>query len=118
MSKIIYDKKQLINFLIVRWQSIVGFAALERVYLAACIYAEENNQQKPDKPTFMIPCACRQIEIIKQHIIDIVPTLNFIDYTYEAQAPLNPKDFIELFIEDHNLCIYKILNQLERLKIT
>jgi len=111
------NKRKLINFLIQRWRLIIGFAAIERVHIASCLFAKDNNQPSPDKPIISIPYACRQIEIIKQHIISIVPEVDFIDYSYEAQAPLDPNDFVEIFIEDHKICITKIEKQLDKLKI-
>lgn len=114
----IQNKKELINFLIHRWQIMVGFAAIERVHTASCIYAKENNHPQPKPPIFSIPHACRQIEIIKQYIISIVPEVSFIDYVYEAQAPLDPNDFIEIFIEDHKICINRVQKQLKKLKIS
>lgn len=112
------NRKQLIDFLIYRWQSIINSAAVEKVYIASYNFAEANNLPIPQAPYFTIPQACRQIEIIKQHIIQILPEANFINYNYEAPAPLNPNDFVEVFIADHNQCISKIKNVVKRMQIT
>lgn len=111
------SRRQLIDFLIRRWKLIIGFAAIERVHTASCIFAKKNNQPIPNDLIISIPHACLQIEVIKHHIISIVPEVKFIDYTYEAQAPLDPNDFMEVFIADHNLCITKIESTLEKMKI-
>lgn len=111
------NKKQLIDFLIKRWTAILSFAAQERVYSASCKYAEDNNEPIPEPPLFFLPHACRQIEVIKQRIISILPEVKFIDYTYEAQAPLDPKDFVEIFVADHEQCISKIQHVIEQKKI-
>jgi len=61
---------------------------------------------------------CLQIDIIKRRIIEILPESHFIDYTYEAQAPLNPQDFVELYIADHHQLAGKVVELMERMKIT
>lgn len=111
-------RKQLINFLMRRWHFLSNIAAIERVYLSSYKYAKENNQPIPDKPEFLIAQPCRQIEIIKNHIIDILPEAHFIDYSYEAPAPLDPNDFVEVFIADHHQCIRKVTQLMERMKVT
>lgn len=112
------NKKQLIYFLLKRWQNIIGFAALEKVFLASSQYAKANNQPLPVMPLPIVSLPCRQIEIIKRHIIEILPEAHFIDYNYEAQAPLNPNDFAEVYVADHQQCIEKVCAVMERLQIT
>lgn len=112
------NRKQLINFLIRRWKLIVGFAAVERVYVASCRFAQNNDLPIPQTPPMMIPQACRQIEIIKHRIIEILPEVNFIDYIYEAPAPLDPEDFVEVFIADHHQCIDKIETVIKKMQLT
>jgi len=68
-------------------------------------------------PLVTIPHACRQIEIIKQHIIEILPETLFIDYVYKAQAPLDPDDFVEVYIADHHQCITKVEEVMKRMRI-
>lgn len=111
------NRKQLIDFLINRWQLITGFAALERVYIATCDFAKTNGTPIPEAPSFTIPLACRQIEVIKHRIIEILPEANFIDYNYEAQAPLDPHDFVEVYVADHQQCISKVEEVVNRMKI-
>lgn len=112
------DRKQLINFLIYRWRLITNFAAIERVFVAHYQYAKDNNLSTPQIPSIAIPQACRQIEIIKQRIIEILPETHFIDYTYESQAPLDPNDFVEMYIADHHQCISKVEEVMKRIQIT
>ncbi len=109
--------KQLIDFLIRRWRLLANFAAIERVFVASCQFTEENNLPLPQTPSITIPKACHQIEIIKQRIIEILPEVSFIDYNYEAQAPLGPNDFMEVFIADHYQCIDKVEAVIEKMQI-
>lgn len=102
------NSKQLIDFLLLRWQNIIGLAALERIYKASCLFAKEHNQPMPVSPPTIISKPCRQIEIIKHHIIEILPEADIIDYEYEAPAPLNYNDFLEVFTADHRQCINKV----------
>lgn len=111
------NRKQLIDFLIHRWRLIVDFAALERVFTAHYQYAKDNNLLPPQAPLVVIPQACRQIEIIKQRIMEILPEAHFINYTYEAPVPLNLGDFVEMYISDHHQCISKVKETMERLHI-
>ncbi len=111
------DRKQLIDFLINRWQSITGFAALEKVHNASCRFAKENGMPPPQEPIITIPQACHQIEVIKHRIIEILPEVGFIDYDYEAPAPLNPNDFVEVFIADHYQCISKVKAVIKRMQV-
>lgn len=112
------NRKQLIDFLINRWKMIANFAAIERVYIASCEFAKSNSAPIPQPPSFEIPYAGRQIEVIKQHIIAILPEVHFIDYRYEAQAPLTPDDWVEMFIADNNQCISKVEDVIEKMQIT
>lgn len=110
--------KQLIDFLINRWRFIINFAAVEKVYIASYQFAKANDLPIPQLPLISMLKACRQIEVIKQHIIEILPETHFIDYNYEAPAPLNPNDWIEMFIADHHQCIAKIETVVKKMKIT
>lgn len=112
------NRKQLIDFLIRRWKLITGFAAIERVYIATRKFAKDNNMPVPKPPSSTIPYACRQIEVLKHHIIEILPEVHFIDYIYESPAPLDPDDWVELFIDDHNQCISKIEDVIEKMQLT
>lgn len=111
------NRKQLIDFLINRWKIIINFAALEKLYIASYHFSKVNNLPIPKVPSTYIPKACRQIEIIKQFIIKILPEAHFIDYSYETQAPLDPNDFVEMYIADHHQCITKVEEVIKRMKI-
>ena len=111
------NRKQLINFLINRWKSIINFASVEKIYVASCSFAKANNLPVPKMPLIFIPQACRQIEIIKKYIIKILPETHFIDYDYETQAPLDPDDFVEMYVADHHQCIAKVEEIIKRMKI-
>ncbi len=111
------NQKQLIDFLIQRWRLMINFAAIERVFIASHKFTKANKLPPPEAPPFAIPHACRQIKIIKQHIIKIIPETEFIDYDYEAQAPLNPDDFVEMFVADHNQCIDKVEKVVSKMQI-
>jgi len=112
------NHKLLLDFLIQRWILISELAAIERVYIASYHFAQDNNQPLPSKPAVIETQPCRQIEIIKQHIIEILPEAHFIDYAYEAQAPLNPGDFMEMYIEDHKQCAKKVKTLMQQMEIT
>jgi len=112
------NRKLLLDFLVQRWLLISELAAMERVYVASCQFAKDNGQPVPSKPAIIEAQPGRQIEIIKQHIIEILPEARFIDYAYEAQAPLDPSDFMEMYIEDHKQCAEKVKTLMQRMKIT
>ena len=112
------NRKQLISFLLLRWKQIVAFAAAERVYLATCRYSKKNDQPIPSMPDILVIQPCRQISIIKAHIIQLLPEVSFIDYDYEAPAPLNSNDFIEVYTADHFQCINKVTKVLENIPVT
>lgn len=118
--------KQLIDFLICRWRMMIDFATVERIHNALCQHAEKNNLPIPKTPMVQLPngmCitvpqACHQITIIKHRIIEILPEARFIDYNYEAPAPLDPNDFAEMFVADHHQCIAKVEEVIKRIQIT
>lgn len=111
------NRKQLIDFLINRWKLITGFAAMERVYNASYSFAKKNGMDIPQPPPCTIPHACLQIQVLKHRIIEILPEAHFIDYDYEAQAPLDPNDWVELFIADHEQCINKVQDIIEKMQV-
>lgn len=112
------NRRLLLDFLVQRWLLISGLAAVERVYMASCQFAQNNGQPLPDEPSIIKAQPCRQIEIIKQYIIEILPEASFIDYTYEAQAPLDPNDFIEVYVADHQQCAGKVKSLMQKMQIT
>lgn len=112
------NRRQLIEFLLNRWRFVMGCAAIERVFIATYLFAKDNNLPLPQVPPVIIPQACRQIEVIKHRIIEIIPEAKFIDYNFEAQAPLNQDDFVEVFIADHQQCIGKVKDIIKKMKIT
>jgi len=112
------NPKLLLDFLISRWLLISGIAAMEKVYIASHKFASENDYPLPVKSPIIESQPCLQIEIIKQHIIEILPEAKFIDYVYEPQAPLDPEDFVEIYIEDHKQCADKVQSLMNRIQIT
>jgi hypothetical protein len=111
------SRKQLIAFLLLRWKRMICFAAVERVYIASCRYAKKNEKPEPEMPILAIALPGKQIEIIKQHITMILPEAGFINYEYEAPAPLDPEDFIEVFESDHHQCIGKVEDVMQKMQI-
>ncbi len=111
------NRRQLLDFLLLRWKTRTTFAAIEKVYVAAEEFAKANNMQYPLRHMNIGVLPCRQISVIKRLIMCILPEAKFIDYEYESTAPLNPEDFMEMFIEDHNQCIAKVKSLMEKLKI-
>lgn len=111
-------RKQLLDFLIIRWKLIIKPAAGEKIYAAAFVFTIENNLPEPKKPDIIIPQACLQIKIIKQHIVKILPEAHFIEYDYEPPIPLNPNDFAEIYIADNHQCIAKIEALIKEMQIT
>lgn len=112
------NRKLLLDFLVQRWLLISELAAIERVYMAHYQFAKDNGHPLPVKPPVIEAQPCRQIEIIKQRIIEILPEANFIDYMYEAPAPLDPVDFVEVYIADHQQCAGKVKSLMQRMKVT
>lgn len=111
------NRKQLLDFLLARWGTRATFAAMEKVYIAATEFAEANDMQVPLKHLNIGVLPCRQIAVIKQLVLCILPEASFINYEYESQAPLNPNDFMEMYIEDHKQCISKVRSLMKKLKI-
>lgn len=113
------NRKEILDFLIRRWSTVTVFAALEKVHYAKCEFAKANNIPIPNMPTFVIAQSlpCRQIEIIKLHIMAIIPEAHFINYDYEAQIPLDPNDFMEVYVDDHKQCIEKVREVMNKLRI-
>lgn len=110
------NRRKLINFLTDRWLMIAGLAAIETVYTASCEHAKKNNSPIPNKPSVITCKPCRQIDIIKQVIMKILPETHFIDYTYESHIPLETGDFIDMYIADHHQCVEKIKELMERIQ--
>lgn len=111
------NRKQLLDFLLARWSTRATFAAIEKVYISATEFAETNDMKVPLKTLNIGVLPIRQIEVIKQLVLCILPEAGFINYDYESQAPLNPNDFMEMYIEDHKQCISKVKSLMEKLKI-
>lgn len=111
------NRKQLLDFLLLRWETRTNFAAIEKVYVAAEKFARTNEMGIPYRNLNIGVLPCRQIAVIKRIIIQILPEASFIDYLYESPAPLNPSDFIEMFMADHKQCISKVKSLMKRLKI-
>lgn len=103
-----HNREPLVNFLLKRWAFFSGFAALERVYRASIEYAKNNGLPPPNEPQVMSFQPCKQIELIKRHIIKALPKASVIDYIYESPAPLDPNDFVELYVAEQMQCIDKV----------
>ena len=112
------NRKQLLDFLLTRWETRTTFAAIEKVYIAANEFAKTNGMNPPVKHLNIGVLPGHQIAVIKQLILNILPEASFINYEYESQAPLNPEDFMEMYIDDHKQCISKVRSLMSRLKIT
>jgi hypothetical protein len=112
------NRKELIDFLIRRWRIMIAFAAQEKIYTATCEYAKKNNLPPPPKPFVVAALPCRQITVIKNIIMRMLPETHFIDYEYEAQAPLDPKDYAEVYIADHHQCVDKVETVMKKMKVT
>ena len=111
------NRKQLLDFLLTRWGTRATFAAIERVYIATTEFAETNGMNPPIKHLNIGVLPGHQIAVIKHLILCILPEASFINYDYESPAPLNPEDFMEMFIEDQKQCISKVESLMEKLKI-
>ena len=112
------NRKELMDFLIRRWRIMIQFAAQERIYTATCEYAKRNNIPLPTIPFALMALPCRQITMIKNVIIIMLPETHFINYDYEAQAPLDPKDFVEMYTADHHQCVDKVETVMKKMKVT
>jgi hypothetical protein len=57
-----------------------------------------------------------QVEIIKSKIIELLPKAVFIKPTFESHN-LNPDDFTEIFVEHQDMCIKKVRELMQQMKI-
>ena len=115
-------KKKLINFLLDRWSQLTDAAAISRINIIFDTLAQENKlpiSQKSSEIQNIIDCKPeKQINILKKFIIKIIPKAKFINYQFEAQAPLALSDFVEIYIADHQQCITKVHELIDQLKIS
>lgn len=111
-------RKQLLEFLLSRWINIISASAVEIIHTAACQFATDNNLPNPETPILVNARPCVQIAIIKHRIVQILPEAKFIKYCYEPPAPLNTKDFIEIYTNDSKQCVGKVKELMERLQVT
>jgi len=111
-------RKELMDFLIRRWRIMIDLAAQERVYAATYEYAKNNNIPLPPKPFVLSSLPCRQITMIKNTIIQMLPETHFINYEYEPPAPLDPKDFIEIYVAEHYQCVDKVETVMKKMQVT
>jgi len=103
------ERGQLLNFLLQRWIMLTDLSTIESVYLK---YRTNNTSGDP-MTSIINTQPTRQIEIIKQQIIKILPKAKFIDYTYVPPAPLNVYDFAEIYAAENRQCIDKIRDLME-----
>ena len=108
------NQKELIEFLLNRWQILTGYAATECVYAAMIQHNKKHNLPTPIPPPFIACRPCDQIEIVKQQIIKILPQAQFINYIYQAPMPLDPNDFVELYMDEQDQCIDKVRTLIEQ----
>jgi hypothetical protein len=108
--------KQIIHFLTQRWMFLASSAAVERVFIHICSEALKHDIAIPQKPLVVEFRPCRQIAIIKQRIIELLPKASFIDYIYEAQMGLEANDFIELYVNEQQQCVDKVHKLIDSLE--
>jgi hypothetical protein len=111
-------RRQLLEFLISRWVNVISASAVEIIYNTACQFATDNDLPNPETPVLVDAKPCLQIAIIKHRIVQILPEAKFIEYSYEPPAPLNPKDYIEIYTDDSKQCAGKVKELIERLQVT
>lgn len=78
--------------------------------------AKARGEPLPIPPTF-IDKPCRQIDMIKRHIIKTLPDAKFIDYVFEVQVPLSPSDFVEIYVGEQIQCVAKVRELVSRIDI-
>ncbi len=107
-------RRDIIHFLLHRWQALSGYSALEiiqdsqREIAKQCgINLTDHNEMQRLKPT-------KQIELIKQQILKILPEASFITKPYEPPAELQPPDFVELYINHQRICSQHIANLIDK----
>lgn len=104
-------RKSILNFLLRRWQILTPLAAIEQV-----LTTYPNNAEEPIVKIIAAEPG-KQIAIIKQYIIYILPEASFINYDYESPCPLNPNDFMELYSNEQSQCISKVQTIIKKLRI-
>lgn len=102
-------KKEVLHFLLYRWKTLSGYAALEKIY---CDHSETASKFGIDIPPSVENAssikAVKQIDLIKQTIVTILPETSFIITNYEAPSELQPKDFAELYINHQDICLQRV----------
>lgn len=117
MKIIRHNNKPILNFLMNRWRYLSPYGALERVF--------RSSQDEPEIQELLIQCFSRairlgstkEISMIKQRITEIVPKTEFILPDYEALAPLDADDFMELYISHQHISLEKLKDVIGRTQI-
>jgi len=112
------DTREWVSFLTNRWLALTELAAIERVYKVMVEQAQKHGELPPSQPVTLLIQPCRQIDIIKRYIIEALPQASFIDYTFEAQAPLKPDDFAEIYMREQLQCVEKVRRLMDKMHIS
>jgi len=110
-------RRPLLELLLHRWTILAPFAAAQKLHvltkqqnlpIVGNLFAQLVAETKPEL----------QIEIIKNKIIEILPEANFIAPAFESPSgELVPDDFIEVCIGHQEICILKVRELMQRMKI-
>lgn len=110
------EKKPVLEMLLRRWDLLSQFGALERVYAASVEYAKINGIEMPITPDIINTQPIKQIEMIKQLIVEILPEAKFILPAYEPPSELIPEDLMEMYLIHQQISRNKVKETMKQLK--
>ena len=105
---------QRVEMLLYRWAILAQWAALQEIYTYA---SDDENDLIPPPIDAIKTEPLKQIEIIKDLIIKMVPKTKFIKPKFEFAPDLPVEDFVELYIKHQNISIKKTIETIRKLEI-
>ena len=110
-------RKDILRFLLHRWQALSRYGALEIIQDSQRKIAEQCGVNIVDHSEMQRLKPTKQIELIKQQILKFLPEANFITKPYEPPAELQPHDFVELYINHQKICSQHIIDLMDKKSI-
>jgi len=107
------NKKKMLDFLVCRWMNISGLSAIETIYNEVQPTSDNGIMEK-EIINYLNPT--KQIKLIKKYITSLLPKSKFINYDYQSPAPLNIKDFQEMYMADQLQCAGKVTDLIKQMK--
>lgn len=107
-------RKDVLHFLLHRWQALSGYSALEIIQSSQRKLAKQCGIDLADHSEMQRLKPTKHIELIKQQILKILPEASFITKPYEPPAKLQPHDFVELYINHQKICSQHIIDLINK----